>query len=250
MFLLSKIFTYSFLSPGLFLLLGLLVLAALISGRRRSAFFLIVLTCCTIYFLSVKPVRDKIIQPLETAYDYAAAPKVDALIVLGGGVRHDTLDKPGQAAPTDSALQRLYYTAQLYHRYKLPIVVCGGEPHGRPTAESIVMAEVLHDLQVPAGKIYQENRSRNTKENLQNSKNYLQKQGYKKIGLVTSAMHMPRAMHTATSLGLTVIPLPCDYKHSRIYYWYDFFPNTNCLQDSFSGIKEYIGLIYYRVFLL
>ncbi|MDR1996806.1 MAG: YdcF family protein [Candidatus Margulisbacteria bacterium] len=251
MFILAKIFTFTLLSPGLFLALLLLLLAAIIADCRRTSIFLVVLSCCTIYALSSKPVRDLLIYPLEASYRQTPNPDIDALIVLGGGVRHNTLDKPGQAVVSDATLQRLYHAYKIYRQKGTPIIVCGGSPLGRQPDESSVMAAALVNLGVPRGKIHQEKLSRNTKENLLNAKIYLQKYGYQKPGLVTSAAHMPRAMQTAAGLGIKAAPLPCDYKYGgRQYFWQDFFPDTGYLSESFAALKEYTGLVYYRQILV
>ncbi|GBR72289.1 protein DUF218 [Candidatus Termititenax spirochaetophilus] len=241
MFLLGKIFTWSILSPGVFLIILLLLITAIISDRRRISIFFLVLVCCSMYFLSVKPGRDKIIQPLETKYKQPQKPNVDVLIVLGGGV-----SKSG--APEDATLQRLYYAYQIYKQNPVPLIVCGGDPLGSGIRESAVMSRVLESWGVPQDKIYQENQSRNTAENLRNARTYLQKYKFKKPGLVTSAMHLPRAVQIAKSLGITSVPLPCAFKYEgELYQWYDVFPNAGYLQDSFSGLKEYTGQFYYRL---
>ncbi|MDR1453545.1 MAG: YdcF family protein [Candidatus Margulisbacteria bacterium] len=241
MFILGKIFTWSLLSPGLFLLLLLLGLAAALSNKRRACVFLLILSCAAIYFLSVKPGRDRIIVPLETKYPRAPEPQIDALIVLGGGVSP-------RGELSDASLQRLHAAYRIYRQKPVPLIVCGGDPLGDGVKESAVLAAALADWQVPPAKIIQEDQSRNTQENLENAKKYLQKYKLQKPGLLTSAAHLPRAMLIAESLGLQPRPLPCDFSYDgEPYRWYDIFPNADCLKDSFAGLKEYAGIFYYRV---
>ncbi|MDR2431125.1 MAG: YdcF family protein [Candidatus Margulisbacteria bacterium] len=251
MFWLAKIFTYTFLSPGLFLALLILALIAIFRDYRRGSIFLVTLAVCSIYLLSFKPARDIIIYPLENRYRSNPAAEIDALIVLGGGLRHNTRDAPGGAAPSDSTLRRLHHAYRIYRQKNISIIVCGGAPLGRAVNEGAVMARTLEQLGVPSVKIHQENLSRNTKENLLNVKTYLQKQGYRRPGIVTSAAHIPRAMRTAASFGINAVPLACDYKYeSGGYRWHDIFPDSSYLRDSFLGLKEYIGLLYYQKLLL
>jgi uncharacterized SAM-binding protein YcdF (DUF218 family) len=104
---------------------------------------------------------------------------------------------------------------------------------------------VLADWQAPRGKIIQENQSRNTQENLENAKKYLQKYKLRKPGLLTSAKHLPRAILIAESLGLQPQPLPCDFScDGEPYQWHDIFPSADYLRDSFAGLKEYAGILY------
>lgn len=241
MFILGKIFTWSLLSPGLFLLLLFLVFAAALSNKRRACIFLLILSCAAVYFLSVKPGRDRIIAPLETRYPRAPQPKIDALIVLGGGVSP-------HGEPGDASLQRLYAAYKIYQKKPVPIIVCGGDPLDSGVRESAVLAAVLESWRVPRSKIIQEDQSRNTQENLENAQKYLRKYKLQKPGLVTSALHLPRAMLIAESLGLKPQPLPCDFSYDGLLYqWPDIFPNTDYLKDSFAGLKEYFGIFYYRV---
>lgn len=251
MFFLSKVFTYTFLSPGLFVFLTLLALVAILKDYRRISIYLVFISCLTLYMLSIRPVHNKIIYPLETKYPALTTANVDVLIVLGGGVRHNTLDNPRKAAPSDSSLQRVYFAYRLYHQKEVPIIVCGGAPLGQATGESTVMAEALINMGVSADKIHQENSSRNTKENLLNIQNYLRQQGYKNPGIITSAAHMPRSMRTAAQLGIKATALPCDFRYEgNKYYFYDIFPDASYLRSNFISIKEYIGLLYYQKLLL
>ena len=251
MFFLSKVCTYTFLSPGLFVFLIILVLVSALARRRRDCIFLLVFSGLLLYLLSIRPVRDILVYQLETQYPYTTQAKADVLVVLGGDVRHNTLDNPRRAVPTDSTLQRLHFAYRLYRQKGLPIIVCGGTPLGRNTKESAVMAATLVQLGVPGAKIYQEDCSRNTRENLQNIRAYLQKKGYKKPGIITSAMHMPRAMRTASGLGIKAVALPCDYHYEGArYHFYDIFPDTNYLRENFIALKEYIGTAYYQTILL
>lgn len=221
------------------LLLG--ALAAALSNKRRACIFLLILSCAIIYFLSVKPGRDMIVAPLETRYSRTPNPQIDALIVLGGGV-----SPRGELG--DASLQRLYAAHKIYQKKPVPIIVCGGDPLGAGVKESAALAAALMSWQVPRSKIIQEDQSRNTQENLENAKKYLQKYKLQNPGLLTSAAHLPRAMLIAESLGLQPQPLPCDFScDGEPYQWYDIFPNADCLRDSFAGLKEYTGILYYRV---
>ncbi|GBR75960.1 protein DUF218 [Candidatus Termititenax persephonae] len=243
MFLLGKIFTWTLLSPALFMLLLFLALGAALQNRRRTCVFLLILSSTLIYFLSAKPGRDLIIQPLETRYppsQYAkSSSSLDVLIVLGGGVSRD-------GRPSHSSLQRLYAAHQIYKKKPLPIIVCGGDPLGNGVNESTVMAAILQSWGVPTQKIILEKQSRNTQENLKYAKIYLQKYKFQKPGLVTSAAHLPRAMQMARDLQIPAVPLPGDQRYEgAVYYWQDIFPNTRYLVESFAGLKEYFGLAYY-----
>ena len=64
---------------------------------------------------------------------------------------------------------------------------------------------------VPPEALWLDTDSRNTYENAVNSRALLEPKGIKKISLVTSASHMPRAVKLFEAQGFEVTPLPTDY---------------------------------------
>ena len=66
--------------------------------------------------------------------------------------------------------------------------------------------------------------------------------------LVTTAVHIPRAMSSFQKAGLSVIAAPTDYRSKRTpLTWSDFLPNSSSLQDSCLALHEYLGILYYRL---
>jgi uncharacterized SAM-binding protein YcdF (DUF218 family) len=65
---------------------------------------------------------------------------------------------------------------------------------------------------VPENAILLEIESRTTYENAVFSKRLLEANGLEEIRLVPSALHMPRALATFRSLGITAIPAPTDFE--------------------------------------
>ena len=192
-----------------------------------------------------------LLAPLENKYhlDTAHLRTANVYIVLGGGI----LDRPHARSPYEkvplASLKRCLETAYWYKRYPHPIIVCGGTPLRRGNTEALYMQQVLLELGVPKNKIYLENLSRNTYENIINAKTIMRQNHWERAMLVTSAFHMPRGMQEVRRVGLNASPLPCDYrinqntKHSFI----DVFPDYKILMDSNTALKEYIGSIYYRI---
>ena len=71
--------------------------------------------------------------------------------------------------------------------------------------EANTMAELLALLGVPADALILETRSRNTYENAVEVKQELAALGAERVGLVTSAMHMPRSVALFEKQGFTVL---------------------------------------------
>jgi len=101
-------------------------------------------------------------------------------------------------------------------------------------------------------------KSQNTYEDAVFSSEILKEKGINRILLVTSALHMPRSVALFEKQGLEVIPAPTDFTITEDGWQQTFSPNTetlltNILPNSSSlglttnVIKEYIGLLVYRL---
>ncbi len=68
--------------------------------------------------------------------------------------------------------------------------------------------------------------------------------GRKTVILVTSAIHLPRAMRLFEKQGLHPIPAPCAYESLKPVKLRPsmFFPNTGALTGAAIAIHEYLGL--------
>jgi uncharacterized SAM-binding protein YcdF (DUF218 family) len=80
------------------------------------------------------------------------------------------------------------------------------------------------------------------------SKKVLAEHGLHRVLLVTSSMHMPRALATFTAAGIEAVPAPTDftvnYRDRRTVI--DFLPDAKALSHTTDSLKEYIGYAYYR----
>jgi uncharacterized SAM-binding protein YcdF (DUF218 family) len=111
------------------------------------------------------------------------------------------------------------------------------------------MSAFLEDLGVPKSAILPESESRNTYENALFTKRLLDARGCKTILLVTSALHMRRARTIFQSVGLEVVPATTDYEilieaKPAPLPW---LPDALTLEGSSRALKEYIGLIAFRI---
>ena len=147
-----------------------------------------------------------LVHSLESQYSGAADPaSAPAVVVLGGGTLPAT--PPRTAVELGGAGDRLLEAARLYRAGKAPrIVVSGGRIGWSRThsPESTDMAEVLEFLGVPRAAILQEPRSRNTYENAIETRRLLAAEGIDRVLLVTSALHMPRAVALFRGAGFDV----------------------------------------------
>lgn len=186
----------------------------------------------------------------------AELPNADAIVILGGATRSP--EPPRTWVEVNEAGDRLLYGAKLYRQQKAPVVILsGGRLDWKRTgpSESEDMAEILQTMGVPATAIIQDPTSLNTRENAVNVKRILEEKGIRRILLVTSALHMPRSILIFQRLGIDPIPAPTDFliddRSETSGSWQDvilsLFPDAERLYLSSRTMKEYIGILIYRL---
>jgi uncharacterized SAM-binding protein YcdF (DUF218 family) len=108
------------------------------------------------------------------------------------------------------------------------------------------MARLARALGVPDDALLVEPASLNTHENLLYSKRLLG-EGRHTLWLVTSAIHMPRSVAAARSLGLEVIPYPCDFRADQRLTWRTLIPANDALPMLERALHELVGMAVYRL---
>ncbi|MGE4369777.1 MAG: YdcF family protein [Burkholderiaceae bacterium] len=186
---------------------------------------------------------------LEQRYPHQPAEQVNAaqaIVVLGGitaGGKHNWFE-PHDA---DLAVQRVDTAAELFKAGRAPYIVVSGAALEGNVSEAQIMANALRQQGVPNEAIIMENQSLTTHENALYTARLLEKLGFRNIILVTSSLHMPRAMAVFMKQGIQPqaapsppqIVVPSD---PRFSFWQ---PNLQVLDASRSIIKEYVGMLVY-----
>lgn len=163
------------------------------------------------------------------------------MVVLGGAVRPPEV--LGQAPDLKDTADRVWHAARLFHAGKAPVLVMsGGSVLAKSaTSEADVMRQFALDLGVPGVAIVLEERSRNTRENARFTAEILKAKGVDQILLVTSALHMRRAVSLFESQGLTVIPAATDHEARSRFSAIDWLPDAQALEGSARAMKEIVG---------
>ncbi|WP_459775074.1 YdcF family protein [Aquifex pyrophilus] len=187
----------------------------------------------------MEPVKDALFYPLETAYKTPKSIEGDAIVVLGGGVYNSGRLKA-------SSYKRLITGFLLHKKTGLPIILSGGASIST-IPEAKIMKELLKSFGVEENKVIGELRSRDTGENARYVKEICKKLGCKKVILVTSAFHMIRSVKLFEKAGFEIVPYPTDFKYEGRYNVYSFFPKYSVFYDSAIAIREYIGLLFYKL---
>ena len=235
------------------------VLLTLALILRRKTAWMIGLTVAALVILTLagnRWIAFSLVRSLERQYPPIDLPvQADAIVVLGGAT--EAISFPRQIPEVNGAGDRVIYAAYLYREGAAPLVlVSGGRIDWYGPAESSQaqeMAALLVFMGVPQGQIILEENARNTAENAQFSAELLRQMGAKRILLVTSAMHMPRAVPLFESLGMDVIPSPADYIVSDVEWEslvhagpaaqiINFLPSAGSLNLTTNALKEYLGI--------
>ena len=116
--------------------------------------------------------------------------KADVAIVLGTAVWGDE--------PSPVFRERIRHGIWLHQNNQVDyLIFTGGKGEGQKYSEAEVAKKYAMENGIPEDRIFFENQSRITDENLLFSKPILEKENFKKVLLVSDPLHMKRAMKIA-----------------------------------------------------
>ena len=150
----------------------------------------------------------------------------DAIIVLGAQVM-------STGEPNTQLKWRLDAAFDAWGRKKVPLVVCGAQGADEPLPEAEAMRNYLVRLGVPEEMIRMDPDSFNTNQNLRNAAEILKTMPeVRKVLIVTSDYHVPRAMALAEDMGFEADGLgsPC-----KPEYWL-----KNHAREALSWVKYWM----------
>lgn len=242
------------LRPDTWIVLALaVVVLALLFNRRSLALWVGSITLAVLVALSILPLGDLLLQPIERTYPAEPAlGQVDGIIVLGGGEDAHASTFWGQMQLNEGGER---YTAALALARRFPearIVFTGGsgalrDLAGAETSEADMAGRFFRDQGVSPERLLLEDQSRNTAENARLSLALAAPKPGETWVLVTSAFHMPRAMRSFESAGWTgLVPWPVDYRTSAFKDGMGWNLTRNLLVLN-TAIREQVGQIAYRL---
>ncbi|MBF0397563.1 MAG: YdcF family protein [Desulfobacterales bacterium] len=234
------------LPPGIFIISMLLIGFKIFKKQRNNAIALLSLTFI-FYLSSTALVSNILIAYLEDQFKPPLEPKGDVIIMLGGGATN-TPNLTGNGNLSSSSANRLLTCLQLFNRLKIPIIITGGKLFDDSADEAIIAQKILISLGVPNNKIITENISRSTLENVKFTKAIIKNNNFRSPILVTSAFHMSRSVKLFEVNGISITPYPCDYMvDNRKFKIFNLIPSSEEIFKFATSLKEYIGIITYRV---
>lgn len=152
----------------------------------------------------------------------SSKPNADYVIILGA--------KVNGTVPSKTLRSRVYGTKEYLEKNKnTKVIVSGGQGNGEDVTEAFAMKELLINMGISENRIYMEEKSTNTEENIRFSKAIIEQQMKKKqyeVVIATSDFHMYRGISLAKKQGITNVS-GCPSKPDKIlmvhYYFREFF---------------------------
>lgn len=88
------------------------------------------------------------------------------------------------------------------------VIACGGRVQDEPETEASAMARWFEEKGVPPECILREDKSADTRENLNNARVFMEESGMKTAAICTSDYHLTRAMWLARHIGIEACGIP------------------------------------------
>jgi uncharacterized SAM-binding protein YcdF (DUF218 family) len=212
-------------------------------GRLKASRWLTVAAALIVYLSASPIVGSALAGPLERAFpplsEQAVSSDVRYIVVLGSGyMPRDNI--PVTAALDRSGLVRVVEAIRLMRRLGIgKLVLSGGAPpgHGKP---ALGYAQLARDLGVPDASLVILDQAQNTTEEARAVRQLL---GDNAFILVTSAVHMPRAIRAMQRAGARPIAAPTgQLVMGPALRWDKLFPSSNGLLQVEAALHEYMGL--------
>jgi len=254
MFVVKKIVALFLYPVGLclgILILGLVCLWA--TRRQRLGKVLVTLGTVLLLLLSTSLLSSWLLAPLEQRYPALLHPETVSwgpkgsappkwIVVLGGGHVSDP-GLPANSQINAATLGRLVEGVRLYKAIPGSKLLLSGGAVFDPVPEAEVMARIAVLLGVKPQDIMLERDSRDTADEAEIIAKMI---GREKFILVTSAVHMPRAMALFKRRGLQPNPAPTDFRapYTKSFGPDRFFPGVWSLGQTQTALHEYLGLAW------
>ncbi|HEX7046516.1 MAG TPA: YdcF family protein [Gammaproteobacteria bacterium] len=242
------------LSPSSLHLLVLLIVLAVFAFRAeigsvlRRWRFVLLAAAAWCWLVTTPVVINWLALQLENKYPRIAAhdvlPSRPAIIVLSAGAAFER-SLPDRLQLNLASYRRTQAAVALWQRTQGTLVFAGTIIPDGAHPVSRRMAMLAMQFGVPPDAIRTETKSLNTYENLRNAMQMIEPE--RQIIIVTSAMHMPRAMAVANELGLEAIAAPADFRAKQDMTWRAWLPDSGTRPLLKQVLHEWLGRAWYAV---
>lgn len=222
----------------------LLAVLLVLSWRRLPRIARIVgVLAEVVILLAMAPVgANLLVQSVESRVppsQSCVAPRPTTIVVLSGGIDRRPRSPQDFTALSESSLHRLLAAVALWRQTPgARLVIAGGGWH---VPEADLLAGMAEQMGVPAAAIEIEGRSHSTWENARNVAR-LSPAVPRRIWLVSSALHLPRALGAFRAWGFA----PCAWPSGSLHVPFGlnlgyFIPQSSSLAKADLAIHELVG---------
>lgn len=247
-------FTLKKIAGGLLLPLPLLLLTMAVgllllwfSRWQKSGKIIISVGWALLLALSLQPIADGLLRPLENRYPTRnQADDIDYIVVLGGGYTWNPAWAPSSNLIGNSLPRVTEGVRQWRMHPGAKMIFTGGAAQRNPVSNAQVAATVAASLGVPQADIILLDQPRDTDDEARAVK---QRVGERPFLLVTSANHMPRAMAFFHHQGLSPLAAPANQMAiaSPLNGWEKALPSPLWLSHSERAVYEGLGSLWQRI---
>ena len=249
-FILSKTAGFFAIPSNLLMALALAGVVLMATKRARWGRRLATTALLLLALAGWSPLGNALILPLETRFPPGAAEHGEptGIIVLGGAINPELSEVWGTPALNESA-ERMTVIAELARRFpQARIVFSGGDASllADEPSEAKFALPLFESFGIARERIALEGASRNTWENATLSKALVQPKAGERWLLVTSALHMPRAVGCFRKAGFPVEPYPVDWRTAGPDdLLIGFATLGGGLARTDAAAREWVGLVMY-----
>ena len=251
-FYISKVFNY--LLEPLYILsffLLILILLVLFTNYKKITIFSAKLLLILFLFFGYTPLSNFLLNKLEDFIKPSKYPvqQLKGVVVLGGSFNSGLQSKERNEVLLNSSAERLTKVLEIYNKNpKIFILFSGfsGELKPQGWSEYDMAKKFFLEQGVRSENLIFENKSRNTFENINYSKDIIK--NYKGTwGLTTSASHMPRSYFGFKRQGLILEPISVDYRTGTSTIFWINFDIKKGLENWNIILHELVGISYYKI---
>lgn len=231
------------LTPVVQLLVVTLVCTVIQWRRRQVSKRLLALPLLFLLLITCRPLAELLAAPLEFAYPAFKQQPVQHIAVLGCG--HAEADfLPLSSQPEPCTLARLVEASQIWYKHPSAIIHLSGSISDRKIAHTEIESQTLQALGIPAQMIRQHTAATDTEGEV--ALLIAAIPAAESMALVTTAMHMPRAMRWFSVKQRFPVPAPTEYRIRRSYAdsrWPIWLPQLNATITLGDAYYEWAGLL-------
>lgn len=235
------------LLPAFVLPIGIVAVLVLLAAWKKWRCAAI-LAAVVLIASSTGVVANALLRPLENAYparSIGSVAEADAVLVLGGIMSPGK--EVGLVTEWSEAVERFEAGIEIVRRDKARVLLFTGDPRG---SEGSALAREAIERGIPREQIAVIGTVANTADEAEQLRRYAAQHGLRRVLLVTSAWHMPRAMRLFRRAGVEIVPFPVDYRglSNRTLPYLDWIPNATSLGKTELALRECYGMAFYAVF--